>query len=129
MIDEVVKKIGAPELRAYVVWLPVMPEDDAQAAARVAARFAGDRVTQYWDGQRSLGWTLGRALGLPPRGRGTWGVAWDVYLVYGRGVGWDGIEKPATWMQQLEDVPAEKAPKLDARALRKVVEGMAGDGH
>jgi hypothetical protein len=124
VIDEVVKKIGAPALRAYVVWVPVLPDDDAVAAARAAARFAGDRVTQYWDGARSLGWMLGQALGLPPRGRGTWGVAWDVYLVYGRGASWDDVKKPALWMQQLDDVPAEKAPKLDAAALRKAVESL-----
>jgi len=125
-MDEVVKKIAAPDLRAYVVWVPVLPDDDAQAAARAARRFSDPRLVQYWDPDRALGWTLGKALGLPPRGHGSWGVAWDVYLVYPRGAAWKTVTEPALWMQQLEDVPASKAPKLDGGALREVVEGLLG---
>jgi hypothetical protein len=116
-MDEVVKGAAA-ELRVYVVWEPILPDDDAPSAARAARGFADPRVTQYWDPDRTLGLVLGERLGVPPRdpGRVT-GVAWDVYLLFGRGARW--ADAPALWMNQLDDVPLSKAPKLDGAALRE----------
>jgi len=115
-MDEAVKRLAAPDLRVHVVWVPILPDDDAQAAARAARRFVDARVTHYWDPDRALGLSLGARLGLPPRdpGRVT-GVAWDVYLLYGRGARW--ADAPAFWMHQLDDVPLSKAPRLDGAAL------------
>lgn len=110
------KKLAATELRAYVVWLPILPDDDAQAAARVARRFVDPRVTHYWDPDRALGLLLGERLALPPHDPGlTTGVAWDVYLLFGRGARW--ADAPAFWMSQL-DLPRSLAPRLDGAALR-----------
>ena len=117
----------APELRAYVVWIPILPGDDAAAAERAAASVHDARATQLWDGGRALGDALGRVLGLPARGAGrAYGVAWDVYLLYPRGARWPGaageLTRPAMWMQQLDDVGPDVAPELDGRALRAEVE-------
>ena len=121
MIDGVVKQTGAPELRALVVWVPILPDDDADAAARAAARCAEPRVSHYWDPDRALGEALGKALALPPReGRET-GVAWDVYLLFGRGARWGAA--PAFWMHQL-DVPSTLAPRLNVPLLRAKLEEL-----
>ena len=118
MIDEVVRPTTAPELRVLVVWIPILPEDDAAAAARAAARVAEPRVSHYWDPDRALGDALGRTLALPSRepGRAS-GVAWDVYLLFERGARWGAA--PSFWMHQLDDVPVTKAPRLSTAALRR----------
>ncbi len=117
MIDGVVRKTAAGEVDALVVWVPILPEDDAAAAARAAERCNEPRVSYYWDAERALGDALGQALALPPReaGRAT-GVAWDVYLTFERGARWGAA--PAFWMHQLDDVPATTAPRLDAARLQ-----------
>jgi hypothetical protein len=117
-MDEAVKQLRSPDLRVYVVWVPILPDDDAQAAARAARRFTDPRVAHYWDPDRALGLSLGARLGVPPRDPGrTTGVAWDVYLLYGRGARW--ADAPVFWMSQLDDMPAVKAPRLDGAALRE----------
>ena len=117
MIDDVIKPTAAPGLRAYVIWLPILPDDSAAAAAHAAARSAEPRVSHYWDPDRALGEELGKALALPSREAGhTSGVAWDVYLLFERGTRWGAA--PAFWMHQLDDVPATTAPRLSTPALR-----------
>jgi hypothetical protein len=121
----VLAKVPAADLRAYVVWLPVMPADDLAAAARAGASVHDPRVAQFWDGDRALGVALGRALRLPGRVPGQeHGLAWDVYLLYPRGAHWPpaGVPAPAFWMQQLDDVEPDVAPELDGPALRARVE-------
>jgi hypothetical protein len=128
----VLAKVPAADLRAYVVWLPVMPSDDLAAAARAAAAVTDPRAAQFWDGDRALGAALGRALRFPARAAGQeHGLAWDVYLLYPRGARWppEGVPRPAFWMQQLDDVKPEIAPELDGPALRAKVEAtLAGSG-
>ena len=123
MIDEVVKPTRAPELRVLVVWVPIVPEDDDAAAARAAARCAEPRVSHYWDPDRALGDALGRVLALPPHepGRAN-GVAWDVYLLFEQGARWGAA--PSSWMQQLDDVPVSRAPRLSTAALRREVAAL-----
>ena len=123
-MDEAVKKIGAADLRVYVVWVPILPDDDAAAAARAARTLTDPRVTHYWDQGRSLGDALGESLALPAREAGrAHGAAWDVYLVFGRDARWG--EAPSSWMQQLDDVPEAKAPRLQGAALRARIEAEA----
>jgi hypothetical protein len=60
-----------------------------------------------WDGQ---GWTVQRFT--PVLGIGV--DAWDLYLIYGPEVRWDGPDppKPMFWMHQLQGV--DEGPLLDA---------------
>jgi hypothetical protein len=123
-MDEAVKKVGAADLRVYVVWVPILPDDDAAAASRAARGFTDGRVTHYWDPHLALGDALGDGLALPSRKVGRpHGPAWDVYLLFGRGARWG--EGPSFWMQQLDDVPATTAPKLNGAALRARIEAIA----
>src|SRR5580693_5366819 len=120
-MDEAVKKVGAADLRVYVVWVPILPDDDAKAAARAAQRFTDPRVTHYWDQGRALGDALGDGLALPSREAGrAHGAAWDVYMVFGRGARWG--QAPSFWMHQLDDVPVTTAPRLEGAVLRARLE-------
>jgi len=99
-------KTTSPHLKAFLVWLPMWPGDDAQQAVRQAGTFEDPRLTEGWDGPRAVGDVFARRLGLS-------GTAWDVYLVYERGVRWDGADPPAPsfWMHQLtEESPGKLLP-------------------
>ncbi|TAK22779.1 MAG: hypothetical protein EPO40_27995 [Myxococcaceae bacterium] len=126
-------RVGAPELRAYVVWLPVLEADDEAAARASAGRLRDPRVRHYWDGTRAFGLALGSALAIPPprveRGRSR-GLAWDVYLVYPPASTWDAtIPTPGFWMHQLHQVPPEQAPEFEPRAFQAQVEAALRAPH
>jgi len=76
------------------------------------------RVREAWDGEREAGTLFANRLGLQ-------GKAWDGYLVYGRGVRWEGREPPMPtfWMHQLrEESGADQKLCLDpSRLTREVV--------
>lgn len=82
--------------------------------ADAAALITDARAQQYWDESDWLGDRYGRVLPTP-------GAAWDVYLLYGRGIRWTGTQppRPDYWMHQLEGVKV--APHLDADVLRQHV--------
>ena len=84
------------ELWGLIGWIPMMDADSEAAGELEAQRFADARVHHVWDGQRALGSAFAKTLALE-------GPAWDVYLLYGRGVTWtDTIPPPPTfWMHQL----------------------------
>ena len=74
----------------------MMPDDNPEEADREAASFTSLSVTHRWDGERKVGSIYSETLGLTS-------VAWDIYLLYGRGTRWDSEvpPKPDFWMHQL----------------------------
>ena len=122
---ELLAAVPAQDLRAYYVWVPMLPPDDEAAADAVAAHFAEPRASHYWDGERRLARELGAALRISSRdsiGAGSGpGFAWDVYLAYARGAA--DLSAPALWMHQLG---VQNAPRLDAEAFRQQVEELLG---
>jgi hypothetical protein len=70
----------------------------------------------YWDARlkfaRHLGATLGLADVKP-------GIAWDTYLLYGRGD--VAVEEPTFWMHQLQ---TDVAPRLDVEELRTRIRAL-----
>jgi copper chaperone CopZ len=112
----------SPDLKGFIVWLPMLSGDDEAAVAGQSATFHDDRVGEGWDRARRVGDAFAKALELQ-------GTAWDVYLVYDRSVRWDGADPPAPsfWMHQLQEkVGAD--PKLclnPARLRREVAARMA----
>jgi hypothetical protein len=98
------------ELAAYVAWVPELgaqPKDVPGGMGLVP----DTRALHYWDAQELLGRAYERILPTP-------GPAWDVYLLFGRGVRWSGATppKPAYWMHQLGGVTS--GPRLDPDVLR-----------
>lgn len=118
-------KTASSDLNAFLVWLPMLAGDDREAAVRQAATFTDPRLTEGWDGGRAIGDLLAQRLAL----RGT---ASDVYLLYDRGVRWEGTEPPAPsfWMHQLrESAEADQKLCLDpSRFSREVVARLERKG-
>ncbi len=107
----------AAPLQAFVVWIPMLPEDDAEAAAEAAVPEDPRRLLQGWDAGRRIGNLFEQSLALTR-------TAWDVYLVYAPGVVWEGDLPPAPsfWMHQLDlDSGAAPALWLDPAALAREV--------
>lgn len=76
----------------------------------MATRLVPDqRAQHYWD-------ESGRTMELFRQPLGLQGEAWDVYLLYRRGVRWEGEAAPAPdyWMHQL---PGAAGPVLDPEML------------
>jgi hypothetical protein len=103
------------ELRAYYVWVPMLPSDCREAAEAAAQRFSASRALHYWDPGRQFGRLMAQRLGINPGHD----AAWDVYLAYPRGV--TGIAQPAFWMHQLEEAGA---PRLDPRQWRRKIKEL-----
>jgi hypothetical protein len=104
-------------LRTYVVWVPVL-EDDDRVSAAAASGLLPDEVEQFWDDGARLSRALGGLLAIPPRAGEALdhGLAWDVYLLYAPGKLADAA--PYLWMHQLAQVGRAQAPRLDGKLLR-----------
>jgi hypothetical protein len=85
---------GHPAVVLFVLWIGMLSGDSASAAARAAAESGGDTdARHYWEEE---GWPVSTRL------RSILGIgsydptrsAWDVYLLYPRGVRWAGDDPP-----------------------------------
>ncbi len=115
---QVLDQVADASLRAYIAWVPILP-DDGDAGARESSNLVTDeRSSQFWDADKALPTLFAPVLGLPE----DW-PAWDVYLAYPAGPTWETEPpKPAFWHHQLGEL--DLAPKLDgdtfARQLREL---------
>ncbi len=102
---------GAP-ISFHVVWIDVLPSDDAAAAARASRLFDDPRVTQYHDPAQVAGRAFAEGLLRRP-------PAWDLYLFYPAGARWTGgPPMPASWAHQLSsDRVADPARRFTGAAL------------
>jgi hypothetical protein len=97
--ESVLDKIDSKNMVVHVVWTPVLPSDNYEAAVASHKQFLQDpRTIHYWDGDQDLGELYGKLLALPS-GRV---LAWDIYLAFGPGTRWDETAPlPADWAHQL----------------------------
>jgi hypothetical protein len=127
--QKVLARITNPNLRVYVVWLPILASGAFEPAARREGRRIPDpRVARYAEADARLAKLYSPVLHLPQ------GMpAWDVYLVFAPAVRWpespDGIPgddrppAPTYWMHQLAGAaPAEL--RLDGDQIAHVVNGL-----
>lgn len=123
MKRKVLEPIAHPDLRTYVVWVPVlsrMSQEGLAGAARTAAarRLADPRVENFLDPDLALAQPY-RALLRLSEGE----PAWDVYLVFDSAARWaEAPPAPAHWMHQLGEAP--RALRLDAAKLARTIEAL-----
>lgn len=119
--SEVLEQIDDSSLRAYIAWVPILPDDKHSEAVESMTRIPDARAAHFWDEQRALPELLNPVLSLPEG----W-PAWDVYLAYPPGATWaQAPPAPAFWHHQLGDEP--KAPKLDAPAFAEQLRSLLAD--
>jgi hypothetical protein len=114
-------------LRAFFVWVPMLPSDTEAAAVAASERFAEPRALDYWDGGRHLARHMATALGIDARRSAAPGddphFAWDVYLAYRRANA--NLARPDFWMHQLA---VNHAPRFDGAEWVRRVQAMIDDG-
>ncbi|NIR47286.1 hypothetical protein GWO43_02295 [candidate division KSB1 bacterium] len=94
-MQKVLKNVADERLRAYVVWLPILQNDNRKAAVERTAEFNDKRVTHFWDKDRETGQVWQRILDIER-------LAWDVYFLYSSNSQWQKQPtSPYFWMHQL----------------------------
>jgi hypothetical protein len=89
------KQHNDPDLVGYFVWGPYLRNDTEQGARDAAQRFTAPGSTHFWTPAQKLGRDLGAVLHMPAGA-----PAWDVFLMYARGVMWtSGFPEPTYWQQ------------------------------
>ncbi len=105
IVRGLLEEFDTDSLKGFAVWLPMMPNDSAEAAEAEATPFEGLQVVHVWDPERQLGDLYAKVLRLHS-------TVWDFYFLYAPGVRWEGNEPPhpTFWMHQL---PAETGASRD----------------
>ena len=124
---DVFRKIDDPQIRAYVVWEPILRSDSSEALPEATSIISSDsRAVQYWDPGAGVGKSFSRSLELPLKT-----PAWDIYLLYSPDARWDSEPpQPAFWMHQLGFPPWSDGAKrfgkqwLDGTKFREAVEKL-----
>jgi hypothetical protein len=115
--QEILEAVTDERLKVYVVWTPVLREDDRQAAVKAIGEVSDERASHFWDADKSLGFALGKTVTLPRERE----LAWDVYFVFNAQAEWgDTPPKPTDWMHQL----GTDERKLDGEKLRASIEKL-----
>lgn len=103
------------DVAVYVVWSNQVGGKE-QNVPKAAGLVADRRALHYWDGEQRVGKAFQPILQTPE-------AAWDVWLLFDRGVQWEGATPPAPawWEHQLYLMPSEN--RLDpARFAKKARE-------
>lgn len=100
MVKVLLGRFPSSDLRVFLMWIPMLEEDNLEAAITHSKEIADSRLTQGWDSSRKIGKLFAKTLSLQK-------TAWDVYLIYARGTNWigDGPRSPTFWMHQLTSDP------------------------
>jgi len=95
-MQTVLKNIVDERLKAYIIWLPVLPSDNRNWAVKRTKEFSDSRVRYFWDGEKLTGLTWKRVLELEGP------LSWDTYFLYDHQAHWaEHPTMPDFWMHQL----------------------------
>jgi len=114
----VLDAVDGPGLAAYVVWGPMLGDEERADAEKATVFLADPRSSHYWTPRHDLAEALGRVVGMPEGEPG-----WDLFLLYPPGTRWPPgapPPKPAVTMHVERSLPAEQS--LNGEALRRAAE-------
>ena len=117
-------QVDDPRLHGFLVWGPMLDDDDRADALR-ASRFMDDpRSSHFWTDDDLLAARFSAAAGLPDGE-----LAWDTFLLFAPGQVWQdgGPPQPALAMHVGKSLPAEQrlhGPTLQ-RQVRDLLDGAA----
>ena len=121
-MQEIFEGTKSDLLRGAIVWTPMLPADNLEAALQRELLFSDARAMQFWDPDRILGQLLSQTLNL------TISIAWDVYLLYSPFHPWKAELPPAPvfWMhQQNEEMSLYLDPARFKEYLQTLLERTA----
>lgn len=109
-------EFGNRDVRAYFVWLPILAADNEQAARQGTERNQAPNSVYFWLPTTKLAQEAASILQMAA-GR----LAWDVYLLYRKGMLWDrAFPAPAYWQQQLGILQGDT---FNPQAMRARIQG------
>jgi hypothetical protein len=118
----VLKEINDEDLRAYIIWMPVLRGDNHEASEDLANELHDDRVTFFWDAEQYTGNIWRDVLNLNRN------LAWDIYFLYGKDTKWGNAPSvPDFWMHQLGGVTV--APTLDKKLFINRLQRLLNTGN
>ena len=88
---DLVLKIDDPNLKVYVVWMPILSPDIPRPNKTTLGLVSDPRVTQYWDTKAELSRIFPSILGFPSAPASP---AWDVFLLFDRDAEWTALAPP-----------------------------------
>lgn len=119
---KILDEIDDPNLRLYIVWLPMLSGDSKPLAERMSREADDPRVVhQSWDETRIAGKAWQDRMDMD-------GIAWDVYYVYGPDSSWgdSGPTSPDYWEHQLGEL--DPARRLSYNRFKDKVLEMLQEG-
>jgi len=81
-MQTVLQDIPNQQLKAYIIWLPVLPSDNRNWAVKRTIEFSDSRVRYFWDGEKLTGQIWKRVLELEGP------LSWDTYFLYDHKAHW-----------------------------------------
>jgi hypothetical protein len=110
--------LPSPAARFFFVWQPVLPTDVFPAAEAHRRAETDARASHYWDVGLALGkaWAAPLATPYPDVAAGK-PLAWDVVMLFDRGVTW-GAELPAPALHMFPRDTEAGAPGFSVERLR-----------
>lgn len=100
----VVQGFPQADIGIGIVWINMLPADNALAARLQSLRMSDPRIRHFHDPHRRAGRAIAQALGAPGQ------VAWDIYLFFSPGGEWgETPPAPIRWAHQLGDSWADPA--------------------
>ena len=110
MVKILLDEFPCDDLSVFLIWIPMLDEDNFEAAIARSRELSDSRLMQAWDSSRQIGKLFAKTLNLEK-------TAWDVYLIYARTESnWDGdgVQSPTFWMHQLiSDPGADSSLRLN----------------
>ena len=115
--EQILESLKTDNVKVYVVWTPVLREDDRMNADNATQLIQHDRAQHFWDDDKSLGLSFGKIVTLPRERT----LAWDVYFLFDQEAEWKNQPPaPIEWMHQL----GIDEKTLDGDKLRTTVEKL-----
>ena len=110
-LQAILTDFSKSELAVFVVWEPVLLTDRFGPTSAVLARVHDARARQYWDRERLVSSSIGRAAGYGPDD-----IVWDFVGVYPAGVRWEAeVPEAAFASAPVVDAVDELRAQLSAR--------------
>jgi hypothetical protein len=96
VVQRVLANLENAEVDVFVVWIPALPADDYDAAAKSMSLIPDRRARHYWDGSQALGEAFSPVLRIRAR------MAWDVYLLFDPDARFSGpLPEPRVFLHQI----------------------------
>lgn len=103
------------DIAVSIVWIDMLPTDNAAAAEQIAATIRDQRVGHFHDPRSNR--LAGKAFA---NGLVRTGPAWDIYLFYEKGAQWaDAPPRPIEWWHQLGGGDRADAKRFAAGVLEE----------